>query len=203
MPRHAFDAFAKPATPVMPDLEFVHVSSAEIAGQNAPVAITADRRRIRSQVMKDYRRKERQRRTTEDIIDDVISKRAVQSRSRPKKSPTLQLSSSVSASPVWRHSFGSRMAEAWFPAGHRESALRNIAYTYDMINSAPILAIQDALSLLHAGSVARLDYLLLEARKRYVPVIILLRREVSRTDSAAPVARLGFLAMACLMCEVI
>ena len=195
----------------MPELEFVHVSSAEIAGDNALVAITADRRRIRSLVMKDFRRKERQRRslkrttvhTPHELEDDEDPRETARSRSRPTKSPSQQLSPTDSAPPVWRHSFGSRMAEAWFPAGHREPALKNIAYTYVMINSAPIIAIQDALSLLHAGSVARLDYLLLEARKRYVPVIMLLRREVSRENPAAPVARLGFLAMACLMCEVI
>jgi len=94
------------------------------------------------------------------------------------------------------------MAEAWFPAGHRDSALRNIAYTYDMLSSGPIVSIQDSLSLLHAGSAARIDHLLLEARKRYVPVISLLRREVSKRTSEVPVVQLGFLAMACLMCEV-
>jgi hypothetical protein len=95
------------------------------------------------------------------------------------------------------------MAEAWFPAGHRDSALRNIAYTYDVFGSGPIASIQDAMSLLHAGSAARIDQLLLEARKRYVPVIGLLRREVSKRTPDVPVTQLGFLAMASLMCEVI
>ena len=201
----------------MQNLEFVHVSPAEFGGGDdaALGATNADRRRIRSLVMKDFRRKERQRRrqqnATGHIVDDTSTgsehddevTKITQGRSRPTRPVALQLPSTVSAPPVWRHSFGSRMAEAWFPAGHRDSALRNIAYTYDLLNSGPIVSIQDSLSLLHAGSAARHDRLLLEARKRYVPVITLLRREVSRGVSEVPVVQLGFLAMACLMCEVI
>jgi hypothetical protein len=199
----------------MRQLEFVHISSAAFGGDNAvaaaPVTIDADRRRIRSLVMKDFRRKERQRRTKGYIVNDTSAgpqhdeevDETTRSRLMQTRSPSPQLPSTVAAPPVWRHSFGSRMAEAWFPAGHRDSALRNISYTYDMLNSGPIVSIQDALSLLHAGSAARIDHLLLEARKRYVPVIALLRREVSKRTPDVPVAKLGFLAMACLMCEVI
>ena len=197
----------------MRHLEFVHLSPAEIAGDDAaaPVAIDAHRRKIRSLVMKDFRRKERERRTTRyiskgtsaglDPDDEVIPD--THSTAAPTGLQCSKLPSTVSAPPVWRHSFGSRMAEAWFPAGHRDSALRNIAYTYDLLNSGPIVSIQDSLSLLHAGSAARHDRLLLEARKRYVPVITILRREVSRRIPEVPVVQLGFLAMACLMCEVI
>jgi hypothetical protein len=54
----------------MQTLEFVHVSSSEIDGNNAAVAGSADRRRIRSLVMRDFRRKERERRrTTGNAID--------------------------------------------------------------------------------------------------------------------------------------
>ena len=200
----------------MRQLEFVHVSPAEFVGDDAaPVASDARSRRIRSLVMKDFRRKERQRQrqrsTTGYVVDGTIAGTefdkevtdTVQSETTPTESPSLLLLPTVSAPPVWRHSFGSRMAEAWFPAGHRDSALRNIAYTYDMLNSGPIVSIQDALSLLHAGSATRTDRLSLEARKRYVPVIGLLRREVSKRTPDVPVAQLGFLAMACLMCEVI
>ena len=198
----------------MRQLEFVHVSSAAFGGDDsvtAPFAVDADRRRIRSLVMKDFRRRERQRRTKEYIVNDTSAgsqhdeevDEPTRSRLMQTRSPSLQLPSTVAAPPVWRHALGSRMAEAWFPAGHRDSALRNIAYTYDMLNSGPIISIQDALSLLHAGSAAGTDHLLLEARKRYVPVIALLRREVSKRTPEVPVAKLGFLAMACLMCEVI
>lgn len=95
------------------------------------------------------------------------------------------------------------MTEAWFPAGHRDSALRNIACTYDMLKSAPVVTIQDAPSLLHAGSTAKIGQLLLEASKRYVLVINLLRQEVAGKAPEMPVARLSYLAMACRMCEVI
>lgn len=191
----------------MQRLEFVHISSAKIASDDA------DRRKIRSLVMKDFRRKERQRHTAgsrcnidgtrPELEHGEDTKDATQIRLIPTQPQSLQLPPTVSAPPVWRHSFGSRMAEAWFPVGHRDSALRNIAYTYDMLNSGPIVSIQDALSLLHAGSATRTDRLSLEARKRYVPVIGLLRREVSKRTPDVPVAQLGFLAMACLMCEVI
>ena len=196
----------------MRNLEFVHFSSAESGGGDdaALAATSADRRRIRSLVMKDFRRKERERRTTRYVVngtsagldqDDEVSL-ATRSTTSPIELPCSKLPFTISAPPVWRHSLGSRMAEAWFPAGHRDSALRNIAYTYDMLSSGPIVSIQDSLSLLHAGSAARVDRLLLEARKRYVPVISLLRREVSKRTSEVPVVQLGFLAMACLMCEV-
>jgi len=196
----------------MRNLEFVHFSSAEFGGGDdaAPVASNADRRRIRSVVMRDFRRKERERRRTGYVAngtsagldsDDEVSP-ATHSTPSPTELPRLKLPSTAFAAPIWRHSLGSKMAEAWFPAGHRDSALRNIAYTYDMLSSGPIVSIQDSLSLLHAGSAARIDHLLLEARKRYVPVISLLRREVSKRTSEVPVVQLGFLAMACLMCEV-
>lgn len=194
----------------MRNLEFVHVSSAGFGGGDKDAASNADRRRIRSLVMKDFRRKERQRRTSQYVPDGTSAglesdeQVTATEGSTPSstESTSLSLPPTVSACPVWRHSFGSRMAEAWFPAGHRDSALRNIAYTYDMLNSGPIVSIQDSLSLLHAGSAARTDHLLLEARKRYVPVITLLRREVSKRTPEVPVVQLGFLAMACLMCEV-
>lgn len=200
----------------MRQLEFVHVLPAEFgSGDAALVAVDARSRRIRSLVMRDFRRKERQRQrqrsTTGYVVDGAVAGTefdkevtdTAQSETTPTESLWPQLPPTVSAPPVWRQSFGSRMAEAWFPAGHRDSALRNIAYTYDIINSGPIISIQDALSLLHAGSATRTDRLSLEARKRYVPVIGLLRREVSKRAPDVPVTQLGFLAMACLMCEVI
>jgi hypothetical protein len=195
----------------MQTLEFVHVSSSEIDGNNAAVAGSADRRRIRSLVMRDFRRKERERRrTTGNAIDgtsaglgqDEKANDIAQDMPTTTRSQSVQLQSTVSAPLVWRHAFGLRLTEAWFPAGHRDSALRNIAYTYDTINAASMISVQDALSLLHAGSVARINHLLQEARKRYIPVIVLLRREVNKKSAEMPVARLGFLAMACLMCEV-
>lgn len=197
----------------MRNLEFVHFSSVEFGGGDdaAPAATSADRRRIRSLVMKDFRRKQRERRTTGYVAngtsggldpDDEVSP-AIHSTSSPTGLPCSKLPFTINAPPVWRHSLGSRMAEAWFPVGHRDSALRNIAYTYDMLSSGPIVSIQDSLSLLHAGSDGRIDHLLLEARKRYVAVISLLRQEVSKRSPGVPVVQLGFLAMACLMCEVI
>jgi len=195
----------------MRNLEFVHISSAGFGGVDKDAASNADRRRIRSLVMKDFRRKQRQGRTSKFVTDGTSAglesdeQVTATDGSTPSsiESTSLQLPPTVSARLVWRHSFGSRMAEAWFPAGHRDSALRNIAYTYDMLNSGPIVSIQDSLTLLHAGSAARTDHLLLEARKRYVLVITLLRREVSKRTPEVPVVQLGFLAMACLMCEVI
>lgn len=194
----------------MRNLEFVHVSSAGFGGGDKDAASNVDRRRIRSLVMKDFRRKERQRRTSKYVTDGTSAglerddelKATDGSTPKSLESTSLHLLPTVSARPIWRHSLGSRMAEAWFPAGHRGSALKNIAYTYDMLNSGPIISIQDSLSLLHAGSAAKSDHLLLEARKRYVPVITLLRREVSKRTPEVPVVQLGFLAMACLMCEV-
>ena len=196
----------------MQTLEFITVTGADIAGDDAPRASTTNRHRIRSHAMRDFRRRERQERITG--TSDVVSETSDESQSDHKKNEvarsktkvkalrTMRPPVAVSTSKVWRHLFAQKLTEAWFPPGYRGAALDNIAYTYDVLSSAPIATIQDTLSMLNAGSTAKMDRLLLEARKRYLATIVLLRQHASGKASNMPIIMLGYLAMACLMCEV-
>lgn len=196
----------------MPQLEFIHVTGAEIVGDDLSKTITAKQHLVRSQVMKDFRRKERNermarikatvngtlnRRKSDHETDETAQKHI---KSEVSHSPRLPLD--ISTSKTWRHLFAQRLAEEWYPPEHRVATLYNISYTYDVLKSAPIVTMQDTLSMLNAGSVDRSDRLVLEARRGYIAIINLLRHQASRKTPELPVAMLAYLAMACLMCEV-
>lgn len=109
-----------PATHATRNLEFVHVSSAGFGVVDKDAASNADRRRIRSLVMKDFRRKQRQGRTSKFVTDGTSAglesdeQVTATEGSTPSsiESTSLHLPPTVSARLVWRQSFGSRMAEA-------------------------------------------------------------------------------------------
>lgn len=195
----------------MQTLEFINVTGADIAGDHGPKASTTNRHRVRSQAMRDFRRREREERmlgstdVVEDTSDESQSDRrneVARSKAKLKASRAVRPPAAVSTSKVWRHLFAQKLTEAWFPPGYRGAALDNIAYTYDVLSSPPIATIQDTLSMLNAGSPAKIDRLLLEARRRYLATIVLLRQHASGKASNMPIIMLGYLAMACLMCEV-
>lgn len=180
-------------------------------GDNAPRTIALNRHLVRSQAMRDFRRKERQDRinaNTKDVAGTLSRSQLIrkvnetaQDTRKSTNSCSLRLPLDVSTSKVWRHSFAQKLSEAWYPPEYRASVLGNISYTYDVLDSNPITTIQDTLLILNAAS-AGINRLLPEARRRYVATINLLRQQASGKASNMPVSMLGYLAMACLMCEV-
>lgn len=197
---------------MMQRLEFVHVTYTGTVCNDAPSTTTTNRHLVRSQVMKDFRRKERQERMArcKKLVNGTVDgsklgpkmKEMAQKQTYPGSSSSLRLPLDVSTSKVWRRSFAERLTEEWYPPEYHVAVLYNISYTYDALKSAPVVTIQDTLSMLNAGSIDGIDRLLLEARIRYVATINLLRQKASGKASDMPVATLGYLAMACLMCEV-
>lgn len=122
----------------------------------------------------------------------------------PASSDSLvtQIPPSVPSQAVWRLSFAHRMTEGWFPKEFRPAAMQNIVFTYESFGSAPVMAIQDALSMLHAGSVSKSDHILAEARKKYTLAINSLRLGLSGKRLEMPVSQAMILATITVMSEV-
>jgi hypothetical protein len=194
--------------------EFLNVTCSDVGRSGDMGASDNDRRRVRIQVMKNFRYKERLRNSIgmshfhdEMSLGSRLTKRSCKVPERgvpsvatlpPRVPPTIHNPE------LWRSSFARSMAEGWFPKQHGYTTLlgRNIAYTYHMHGCAPVVAILDALSLLHVGSIAKDDCLLLEARKRYVCAINSLRTRMSQQKPNMPAAELVIVAMGILMSEV-
>jgi hypothetical protein len=94
------------------------------------------------------------------------------------------------------------MIEGWFPKEYRPAAMQNIVYTYERLGSAPVRAIQDALSMLHAGSVSKSDHILVEARKKYALAVSSLRLGVAGKKSEMPVSQAMIVGTMTVMSEV-
>jgi hypothetical protein len=194
--------------------EFVTKTSSDIARSDDMGVSENNRRRVRIQVMKDFRCKERSRNSTgmshfhnDTTLSHQLAERSCKAPGRKVPSVTMLLSQvppTVHTPELWRSSFAQSMAEGWLPKQHGYTAPlgRNIAYTYHMHGSAPVVAILDALSLLHVGSTTRDENLLLEARKRYVCAISNLRTHASQQKLSMPAAGLIIVAMGILMSEV-
>ena len=109
---------------------------------------------------------------------------------------------SVPCQTVWRLSFAHRMTEGWFPKEYRPAAMQNIVYTYESLGSAPVMAIQDALSMLHAGSVSKSDHILNEARRKYALAVNSLRLGVTGKKMEMPVSQAMIVGTITVMSEV-
>jgi hypothetical protein len=141
------------------------------------------------------------------VLGYRLAKRSCKAPGRKLRSVATVLSQvppTVQAPELWRSLFAQSMAESWFPKQHGYTASlgNNIAYTYNMHGWAPVVAILDALSLLHVGSTMKDENLLVGARRRYVCAIHNLRTCESHRKSIMPVAGLITVAMGILMSEV-
>jgi hypothetical protein len=194
--------------------EFVTVTCSNIGRSDDMGVSDINRRRVRIQVMKDFRYKERVRNSISKprFHDEMtLGSRLIKTSCKvPERALPLvailppQAPTTIHAPELWRSSFARCMAEGWFPKQHGYTVLlgRNIAYTYHMHGWAAVVAVLDALSLLHVGSTAKDNYLLLEARKRYVFAINSLRTRASQKKRNMPAAELIIVAMGILMSEV-
>jgi len=98
--------------------------------------------------------------------------------------------------PIW--------AEGWFPAGDGfHSMIRSVADTLYLHGSAPVVAVLDAASIMHAGSIANDEYLLLEARKRYLFAINGLRLEATRPETGMALSGVLILALGVMANQVL
>jgi hypothetical protein len=118
--------------------------------------------------------------------------------------PPSRLPPTIRTPGLWRSLFAQSMAGGLFPKeqGYDIPWEKNITYTYHVHGCAPVVAILDALSLVHVGSTTGDSLLLLEARKRYVCAIESLRLDASRPKPKMPLAEMMTVAMGILMSEV-
>jgi hypothetical protein len=97
------------------------------------------------------------------------------------------------------------MVVAVFPSdiGYARLLEDNIVYTCSTHRWAPVLAIHDALTLLHVGSTSHDDTLLVEGKKRYVFAICELRQALGRKGLEVSIEAILVVAMGPLMSEVL
>jgi hypothetical protein len=107
---------------------------------------------------------------------------------------------------LWRSSFIQATVAALYPIdiGYAQLLEDNIVYTCAKYRWSPVVAIHDALTLLHVGSTSHDEALLLEGKKRYVFAISELRQVLGRRErSQVSVEAVLVVAMAALMSEVL
>lgn len=80
--------------------------------------------------------------------------------------------------------------------------VKTSADTCYMHGSAPVVAVLDAASIMHVGSTANDEYLLLEARKRYLFAINGLRLEANRNESGMALSGVLILALGLMVNQV-
>jgi len=179
-------------------LEFVNVSPADMTRDRGTLRLAKeDRRRVRTQAMLDFRRKERQQ----------PASKASGCKPRHHMQCPSPASHTIYSPEMWRSSFVQTMVAALFPSdvGYAHLLEDNVAYTCSKHKWAPVTAIHDALTLLHVGSTFQDEGLLLEGQKRYVFAIKELRQTLNQNQQKPQVSAEAVLvvAMAALMSEVL
>jgi hypothetical protein len=116
----------------------------------------------------------------------------------PPKVPATVISPSL-----YRFGFWQKLADGWFPVGEEFSAMvKTISDSFYMYGSAPVIAVMDAISMLHAASITRNDNLLLDARKRHLLAVNTLRLHSGQAKSKLTSAELMIIAQGVLACQV-
>ena len=105
---------------------------------------------------------------------------------------------------LWRGSFLQAMIAALFPKaiGYARLAECDIALNCSQHTWTPVVAIHDAMALVHVGSASNDDTLLLEGKKRYVFAISELRQALSRKTLTVPVEAILVVSMGLMLTEV-
>jgi len=203
----------------MEQLQFVNVTYCKPGrSKNTPALGVSeeDRRRIRIQVQRDFRRKEKQRLSDASTPQSTRSPSGSASQSVKEASetpdevlsvarlPPSQISSAINSPNLWLDSLARSMAEDCYPRDHgcMHVLENNVAYSYHMQCDAPMLAIREALSCLHVGSTLGHEGVLHEGIKRYVRAINCLREDAALKKPKMTVSGLSMVGMGILLCQV-
>ena len=204
--------------PTMEPLQFVNVTRCEVDRSKNTYALGVsqeDRRRIRIQVQRDFRRKEKQR-----LSNNATSPQSTGSPFGPWSakdicevteelssgaSPLPQIPSAINTPDLWLDSFAQSMTEECYPRdnGSMHVLANNVAYSYQMKCDTPMRAIREALSFLHVGSTLEHESILHEGMKRYVCAINLLREDATQKRPSMTVSGLTMVGMGILLCQVL
>lgn len=112
---------------------------------------------------------------------------------------------SIHSLDLWKAAFIQAVIAALFPKkiGYARLAECDMAFHCANHTWTPLIAIHDALALLHVGSISNDDTLLLEGRKRYVFVVGELRQVLSRKILQVPLEVILVVSMGLMLIEVL
>ena len=198
----------------MEPLQFVNVTRCEVGRSKNTHALGVseeDRRRIRIQVQRDFRRKEKQRlsnatspASTASSLDFPSTKKTRDEELFSIIGPPSQIPSTINAPDLWLDSLAHSMIEDCYPRenGTMHVLENNVAYSYHMKCDTPMRAIREALSCLHVGSTLGHQSALHEGMKRYVCAISCLREDAALKKPKMTVSGLTMVGMGILLCQV-
>ena len=198
----------------MEPLQFVNVTRCEVGRSKNTHALGVseeDRRRIRIQVQRDFRRKEKQRlsnatspASTASSLDSRSTKKSHNEELFSVIGPPSQIPSTINAPDLWLDSLAHAMIEDCYPRenGSMHVLENNVAYSYHMKCDTPMRAIREALSCLHVGSTLGHQSALHEGMKRYVYAINCLREDAALRKPKMTVSGLAMVGMGILLCQV-
>jgi len=207
---------SKTATPGMEPLQFVNVTRCEIGRSKNTHALGVseeDRRRIRIQVQRDFRRKEKHRLSNATSSQHTGSAVGSPSIDKPHNASKgllsvigrpSQIPSAINAPNLWLDSLAQSMIEDCYPRenGSMHVLENNVTYSYHMECDTPMRAIREALSCLHVGSTLGHQGTLHEGMKRYVCAINGLREDAAQKKPKMTVSGLTMVGMGILLCQV-
>ena len=177
------------------ELRFVKVSRSDTTRHHGTLRLVKDDGgRVRTQITFDSDWKERQ----EDAVNSPDCE-ARQLMRRP--SPVAY---TVHSPGLWRSSFVQAMVADLFPEEIGYGRLLEADSAYHFSNNAwtPVVAIHDAMALLHVGSTSNDNTLLLEAKQRYVFSIGELRQALTPRGPQVSAEAILVVSMGLMLCEV-
>jgi hypothetical protein len=200
----------------MEPLQFVNVTRCEVGRSKNTHALGVseeDRRRIRIQVQRDFRRKEKQRLSNATSPSSTGSPSDPQLIQKPHDAPggllsiigpSTQIPSSINAPDLWLNTLAHSMIEDCYPRenGSMHVLENNVVYSYHMDCDTPMRAIREALSCLHVGSTLGHESVLHEGIKRYVCAINSLREDAAQKKPKMTISGLTMVGMGILLCQV-
>jgi hypothetical protein len=200
----------------MEPLQFVNVTRCEAGRSKNTHALGVseeDRRRIRIQVQRDFRRKEKQRRsnaTSPPYDGSSVDPRSIKNTHDTPGGllsiigPPSQIPSTINSPELWLNSLAHSMIEDCYPRenGSMHVLENNVTYSYHMGCDAPMRAIREAASCLHVGSTLGHESILHEGIKRYVCAINSLREDAAQKKPRMTVSGLTMVGMGILLCQV-
>lgn len=177
------------------ELRLVKISRSDTTRHYGTIRLVKDDGgRVRTQITFDSDWKERQQ-----DGEDSPDYEARQLMRRP--SPVAY---TVHSPGLWRSSFVQAMVADLFPEEIGYGRLLEADFAFHFSNNAwtPVVAIFDAMALLHVGSTSNNNTLLLKAKKRYVFSIGELRQALSPRGPQVPAEAILVVSMGLILCEV-
>lgn len=178
------------------ELRFVKVSRSDGTRHQGTLRLVKDDSgRVRTQVVLDPHPKENQQSADERSDYEV----------RQLMRCPSPVAYTIHSPDLWRGTFLHTMIAALFPkvTGYAQLAECDVASNCSSHTWAPVVAIHDALALLHVGSTSNDDTLLLEGKKRYVFAISELRQALSRKPLQVSSKAILVVSMGLMLIEVL